>query len=1111
MKRLLISGLVGILLVQGLSAASTLSDFGTQQKEATASLRYPDFSDIINITLPAECHVLNATMDLSTIAPDNEFPAGPVNMSVLLNNTVLYSFNGSAYGGFGYQSMFKDGNKTVRSDFGINGGTANTTIRLPKSATILSASMNITGNGPDKIVEKWSRNGSTEERFWILDKAGDVNNDRYDDFVVGAFSNSAKARYAGAAYLFLGGPILDTVEDAVFFGNASWDLFGASLAGLGDINGDSYDDIAICAYYDDIGYTDAGATYIYFGGDPMDNVSDLFFSGNETISGIGGRLTGNSDLNGDGYSDLIMGSSSGQVGEALEILVYYGGKTINTTPDIIFTTTDRDSWFGILPRETPDLNNDGYDDLVIGQCNYKIGDEYYGRAYLYFGGKDMDNISDLTFEGQVENEHFGDPLSSAGDVNGDGYEDLVIGTSPTMTDPNITGAAYLYYGGESMDAEPDIIIKGDCPSDWFGQILSSAGDLNLDGFDDVMVSAPGNETNGPFSGAVYIYYGDQEMDTRPDLKIFGNPGDMIGAPISNAGDLDRDGRCDILVGAGINNTTWDGGVRAYSVASGLFNSSLRIDSNEIWTNEMYFNGTNKTADFSRIINNILENAGVSFKDEYENSFVDIPINMSGEREGSMTLGNLSIVYSYTMQTNDFSAQLNKYIIEHKNEQDANGNITVPLNLISQSPGKVKFNDLEIIIDEAPELPLSIPDMSMNEDTTEPDLVDLQHYFKDDYEQAKELGYKIVSFTNETKVNVNLIGNRYLSIDTLNGTQNDNWTGTVDIVVKCSDRWNSMTESNMFTVTVQNVPDPPVFMSTPKANGTAGVQYQYQVMAIDGDMDPITYSLSDKPSDMTIDAKSGLIAWMPKAGGDYPVSINATDGQFNVFQNFSITVPNQYPNVTSSPNTTAITTVHYGYLVKASDADGDNLTYSLVSEIPGMTIDAAKGNVSWTPQTSGDYTVKIRVMDGKGGEALQEFLIHVYEKVEPKMEFVSLPEKAKVEGTVNVSIGITNGSLNVVNVQYRLDSGEWINVSGTEMMEFSLDTTTLKNGAHKLEIRVYDGQDYTEVATRTFTVNNPVTKTEKPFPTMIVVVIIGLAVVAGALLLWKGKHPPDEEE
>jgi len=1112
LKRPLIFGIVWILSVQGLSAASTLSDFGTQQKEAMASLRHPACWDIINITLPAECHVLNATMNISTVAPDGDFPGGPTNATVLLDDTTVYSFNGNGYGAFGKQSTFESGNSTFKFEFGSGGRSADTKIRLPKSAHVDSASMDVTCQGPERMFELWNKTGDPGDWMDIAEGVGDVNNDTYDDFAVCAPYNDTYGTDAGVVYLFYGNSALDYTPDLEFHNNQNDTGFGTPQ-GVGDLNGDGYDDIAIGSLSDNIGTYGAGAVYVYYGGDPMDNEPDLILKGDHYFQFFGYSISGECDLNNDGFDDLVFTFQMGWYPpEHGMVTVIFGSKTMDSAPDLIIEGPEAIDYFGILANDASDLNADGYDDLIIAaQGSWEPGNPL-GRVYIYYGGEDMDNISDMILSDDLTDHVFGNTANGGGDINGDGYEDMVISSSENIPRfPESLGKIYCYFGGPSFDNQTDLTINCSRYNDGFGWV-GIAGDVNDDGFDDIVVCCFNDSTNGNNSGAWFLYFGGTDMDTIPDYSCYGNPGDFLALGPASIGDVNKDGHDEFMISAWANETTHNGRVIIYfDWKSGLLNSSLDVAAERIWHEEGYFNRTGTIDDFSDTLNTYLEKSIASINDPFGNQFVEIPFDAGSQCDGTFIISNLSIIYSYKTPTLEFSDALNEYIIEHKNEKDPNGNIIIPIMLVSESPGRLKLCDLRLELDEAARLVENIPDIVMDEDTIVTDLIDFQKYFKDDLDQISNLRFEVDSFTNNTIVNVSIGNNHYLAIDALNGTQNDNWTGTIDIVVKCFDSWNSTARSNNFVVTVQNVPDPPVFTSMPTPNGTAGTRYAYQAVAVDGDMDPLAYSLSQKPPDMTIDPNRGLVEWVPKAGGTYPVSLNVSDGRFSVSQNFSILVPNQLPMITSLPNTTAITTLPYGYTVNASDADGDPLEYSLVSEIPGMSIDPMNGTISWTPQNAGDFTVKIKVADANGGEAFQEFQVRVYKKVEPKMEYVSLPEQAKVEGTVTVSGRILNGSLDVVSVQYQLDSGEWVNLSTTENWTLDLDTTKLKNGNHVLKVRVYDGQEYVEVTTRSFRVNNPVKTASDAGTVFVVVLTLGLVATAGGLFLWKGKRPPDEEE
>ena len=134
-----------------------------------------------------------------------------------------------------------------------------------------------------------------------------------------------------------------------------------------------------------------------------------------------------------------------------------------------------------------DVNNDGYDDVIIGAEDY---DRETGRAYIYYGGPVMDNTVDVTLNGENLWDSFGCSVSGAGDVNNDGYHDVIVGASNYNTS---TGRAYIYYGGAAMNPNPSaaLTINGKGTSNRFGSSVSGAGDVNNDGYEDLIVGANG--------------------------------------------------------------------------------------------------------------------------------------------------------------------------------------------------------------------------------------------------------------------------------------------------------------------------------------------------------------------------------------------------------------------------------------------------------------------------------------------------------------------------------------------------------------------------------------------------------------------------------------------
>ena len=137
----------------------------------------------------------------------------------------------------------------------------------------------------------------------------------------------------------------------------------------------------------------------------------------------------------------------------------------------------------------------------------------------------------------------------------------------------------------------------------------------------------------------------------------------------------------------------------------------------------------------------------------------------------------------------------------------------------------------------------------------------------------------------------------------------------------------------------------------------------------------------------------------------------------------------------------------------------------------MTVDSANGNVSWTPESAGNFSVVLRVADDKGAEALQGFSITVSNKIKAKVEILTPSDSQKIKGKTTITGTATKGSLEVVSVQVRTDDGEWYNATGKDNWQYSLDTTKLKNGVHSLQARAYDGMDYSDPVNRTIMVGN----------------------------------------
>jgi hypothetical protein len=206
-----------------------------------------------------------------------------------------------------------------------------------------------------------------------------------------------------------------------------------------------------------------------------------------------------------------------------------------------------------------DLNDDGYDDIIVGASGYS---GYVGRAHIYFGGPSMDNTADVILSGKSEHDYFGCSVSSAGDFNKDGFNDVIVGSNGCYRS---TGRADLYFGSSSMDNLEDVSFLGEQPLSDFGRSVSNAGDLNHDGYDDVIVGAVWYNN---YIGRIYIYYGGSPVDNTVDIVITGEQEhDCYGSVVSDAGDVNGDGIKEWIVGAPEAGSNCNGKVYLYTLAT----------------------------------------------------------------------------------------------------------------------------------------------------------------------------------------------------------------------------------------------------------------------------------------------------------------------------------------------------------------------------------------------------------------------------------------------------------------------------------------------------------------------------------------------------------------
>ncbi len=368
---------------------------------------------------------------------------------------------------------------------------------------------------------------------------GDVDNDGFEDFFASAQGDGTNGTNTGAAYL-VSGPVtasggVGTLATTKFAGAAAGDLI-ADLAPAGDVDGDGYTDLLIAAQFlDEGGTTDGGGAYLIYGPSTVSDYDlatprsrDARFIGEASSDEAGSSVWGGHDLSGDGAPDIIVASryfDSGSSSNNGAVYVVHGpvsGDVNLASADARFTgeNTDDELGYGAGVSNAGDVNNDGYEDLIAGARFNDRGGGKAGAAYLVLGPITSGTLAsmstaDAIFVGEAASDQTGDSVSGPGDIDGDGDDDLLIGSGWNDATTTNGGAGYLLLGPFSAgtgvvdlaSADARFVPEGD--NDRLR--INGGGDLDADGYADILIATQNNSTFsssiGAQHGAVYLFYG----------------------------------------------------------------------------------------------------------------------------------------------------------------------------------------------------------------------------------------------------------------------------------------------------------------------------------------------------------------------------------------------------------------------------------------------------------------------------------------------------------------------------------------------------------------------------------------------------------------------------
>ncbi|MBM4392793.1 MAG: FG-GAP repeat protein, partial [Deltaproteobacteria bacterium] len=367
---------------------------------------------------------------------------------------------------------------------------------------------------------------------YALASAGDVNNDGYDDLIVGSPHASS---LAGRAYIFHGSASGLSTTAATTLSVSSAYLCGKVVAGGGDANADGYDDVALSCTYN-------GYVRVFHG-----SASGVSTTASTSLSGTvtaryGHALALDGDVHNDGYDDLLVGSPA-QSSAKGRVYVYRGSSSGIGSSSSSLNGSENDSYFGQALAYAGDVNADGYDDVVVGAPYYSDTATYQGRVEVFHGrSSGVSSSASTEIDGAADDDLFGYSVDGGGDVNGDGYDDIIVGQFAASAE------AWVYHGSTGGVSSTAATTLSE-PDTSFGSSVAIVGDTDDDGYDDVACGALNAQT-------AYVYAGSTSgVGSTAVTSLSSSSGNYYGGALAGA-DVNGDGYADLAVADYSDSTTY---------------------------------------------------------------------------------------------------------------------------------------------------------------------------------------------------------------------------------------------------------------------------------------------------------------------------------------------------------------------------------------------------------------------------------------------------------------------------------------------------------------------------------------------------------------------------